>query len=1428
MSTGLSTVHYNPGWLSDDALVANFVARQDDFSFLREELVRAPLKGSVQHYLLVGLRGSGKTTLLRRIAVAIRNDADIQNHLIALSFPEELYDVKNLADFWWAACIALVDELDRLGETDKADQLIRTVEHNKRLESDADSLADSGLNLLLKVSAELGRRPVLLVDNLDQVFQRIDKSGRKLKDPHAPAYWALREALSTTTSPIVIGGSVRLSEPFTDYDKAFYDFFLPKRLGKLAIDEVRDVLDRLADSQNAPSVKERLRVRPSRIDALYQLTGGNPRAVGLIFELLRQGPNGRAVEDFERLMDITTPYYKARFEDLAEQAQVVMHALAVRRPGNNDGLRFGHTAAEIGTHTGLPTRTVSAQMDVLEREGLTEKSASHGRTQYRIAEQLFRLWLQMRSSRRIRQNVIGLSEFLEAMYDRDELLSNMRSHNSSNALSEAQLSFAVAGTQHCEDHWRRGLEAHGADRLLQHLQDQGGKIDDYLPSGDLPEDLGLVVKMRRQLLQCMGGGLSAAEQDALLGTLELRIEQRQAYVNALCTAGTTHEDAIRLRQIFAVERQRLLRYGLKDNDLPLLFGKRARGFLPLPMLTPLDVEAALTAKDDHTSLRSMAWRLVGARKWVKFSDSKCADEWLAWGLKFTTQASATEWANVADSMRRSRCFSTAKKVLDHASNLGTPSRVWFEQGALIADTNGDYREAESAFRKAIELDPQDAFPWNALGCLLCRKPDLLVEAEAAFQTAIELDPAYTAPWINLGNLLNYTLNRSEEAETAYRNAIGLNPTYATSWCNLGNLLSYKLNRIEEAEASYHKAIALDPAYASPWSNLGNLLNYRFNRPDEAEAAYRKAIELKPANALPWNGLGNLLHYKLDRFDEAEAAYRKAIEFDPAYAQAWNNLGHLLQYKLGRFDEAKSAYRQALELGPTSALPWFRLGNLLHYKLDRLDEAEAAYRKAIELDPAYVHAWSNLGNLLHYKLDRLDEAEAAYRKAIELDPAYAQAWSNLGNLLHYKLDRLDEAEAAYRKAIELDPAYVNAWGNLGNLLHYKLDRLDEAEAAYRKSIELDGTYSLAWSNLGNLLLYKFDRLDEAESAYRKAIELDPAYAQAWGNLGNLLHYKLDQSDEAESAYRKAIELDPAYVQAWGNLGNLLHYKLDQFDEAESAYRKAIELDPAYVPAWSNLGDLLDHKLNRLSEAEMAYRKVIEIDPRDFSAWQRLAYLLGEEQNRYDEAVVACRCAIGLNPDHSGTWNNLGFLLGEKLNRPEEAEAAYRKAIELEPEFSWAWNNLGLLFDAQDRLDEAANAYSRGASLPPETYLYWGKRRAELQTRRHANLIRQALDSDNGPGLRDALGRLLTESSDIAAAIVSEHFVEGVLTSVLDNVQRATTLLALLRDIGYEKYARPLLLALEAAIENRSDKLAEIEPEIQSAAQRMFERLTARRR
>ncbi len=911
MSAAASHHHYNPDWLADDDLVANFIARSEEFAFLRSELARFPLEGNIQHYLLVGVRGAGKTTLLKRLAVAIRRDADLNDHLVALSFPEELYQVKHLADFWWAACAALADELDRAGKTKEADRLLAELDQAKAQADPSDDLGDAGLHLLLATCAELGRRPVLLVDNLDLVFQRIEKTGKKRKNPHAPAYWALREALSTARSPVVIGGSVRLSEPFTDYDKAFYDFFLPKRLGKLPLDEARRVLEHLAQVQGLPEVHERLHAHPGRIQALHELTGGNPRALGFIFELLRQGAGRRAVEDFFRLMDTTTPYYKDRFEDLADQAQVVMHALAVRPPGEGSGLRFGHTAAEIATHAGLPTNTVSTQLEILTREGLVEKSAAHGRTQYRISEQLFRLWLQMRGSRRLRQNVIGLTEFLEALFEPEELRQCLHGDCISGPLGGARLAFAVAGASELAP-IRSGCLACGTESVFRHAQEQGEALATYLAPEDLPAEQAALARLREQLRGVRGCDLTDEERDGLLGSTGMDLSQKERIVEALCHPTTSLEELRHLRDLLARERDNLLRWGLHAEDIPLLWRKRALGLLPLPYLSPDDAEAACVGEADATACRAMVWRLLGSRERVRFADEAQAQNWIEWGQVHAHDASATEWANVAGTMRRSNRFASACTMLDLARSRGEAARVWYEDGALL-DKEGKCTEAKAAYHRAIELDPNDTLPWHNLGYLLSERFQRHDEAEASYRKAIELDPNDAWPWTGLGVLLTNKLHRYDEAEAAYRNAIEVDPSHALPWNNLGNLLTDKLHRHDEAEAAYRNAIELDPNDTLPWNNLGFLLNEEFHRRDEAETAYRKAIELDPNRAVPWLNLATCLEDQGD-LAGAEAAYSHGAELEPDMHPYYRN-----RYLNLRTNRAITAIRQTLDSGATEAL-----------------------------------------------------------------------------------------------------------------------------------------------------------------------------------------------------------------------------------------------------------------------------------------------------------------------------------------------------------------------------------------------------------------------------------------------------------------------------------------------------------------------------
>ena len=110
------------------------------------------------------------------------------------------------------------------------------------------------------------------------------------------------------------------------------------------------------------------------------------------------------------------------------------------------------------------------------------------------------------------------------------------------------------------------------------------------------------------------------------------------------------------------------------------------------------------------------------------------------------------------------------------------------------------------------------------------------EAEAAYRKAIELDPAYACPWNSLGILLADKLGRPDEAEAAYRKAIELDPAFGLACGNLGRLLEEQ-SRFDEALGAYAQAVTLDSENASYWRSRTKALKARLRA-----ASARKALQ----------------------------------------------------------------------------------------------------------------------------------------------------------------------------------------------------------------------------------------------------------------------------------------------------------------------------------------------------------------------------------------------------------------------------------------------------------------------------------------------------------------------------------------------------------------------------------------------------------
>ena len=191
---------------------------------------------------------------------------------------------------------------------------------------------------------------------------------------------------------------------------------------------------------------------------------------------------------------------------------------------------------------------------------------------------------------------------------------------------------------------------------------------------------------------------------------------------------------------------------------------------------------------------------------------------------------------------------------------------------LALDSQKKYDEAIAKFRKAIELDPKYAYPYNGWGFVLLNQKRY-DEAIAKYQKALELDPKFASPYDGWGHVL-YDQKKYDEAIAKYQKAIELDPKFAIPYNNWGVVL-YSQQKYEEAIAKYQKAIDLDPKLANTYNNWGNaLLNQK--KYDEAVAKYQKAIELDPKFALPYANWAIVLRAQ-GRNDEATAKSDKAGE-----------------------------------------------------------------------------------------------------------------------------------------------------------------------------------------------------------------------------------------------------------------------------------------------------------------------------------------------------------------------------------------------------------------------------------------------------------------------------------------------------------------------------------------------------------------------
>jgi tetratricopeptide (TPR) repeat protein len=403
---------FNPKSQKEEDFLNNFVARQNTLKFFLQQLRLTAVGQPARHILVVAPRGYGKTSLLRRISIEVRKEAEFSERYIALTFREEQHNIISLDVFWRNCLVALQeareDEGATAAEIDDLDAMWVKFAPRSTLKRDEQD-GEPAWQAFQAHCQQLGRRPILLIDNLDSLLAGLT----------AQHQWSLRRILQREDSPVLMAAASRYPESTHDGKAAFYDFFSIQTLSRLSDDEVMQCLRTLAlhRGEKGKKVINLLNNDPGRISALNTLAGGNPRTLNVLYSVLEADMSADILSQLSAMLDTFTGWYQARTEEIAPQSRAVFDALAL----NWNPIK----AADLSLITGLDTPTVSSHLSKLEKAGYAEtvslSTKGKGRNGYQVSERFYNIWYLMRNGpRRAQKEIKFLTAFLQSCFNVSE------------------------------------------------------------------------------------------------------------------------------------------------------------------------------------------------------------------------------------------------------------------------------------------------------------------------------------------------------------------------------------------------------------------------------------------------------------------------------------------------------------------------------------------------------------------------------------------------------------------------------------------------------------------------------------------------------------------------------------------------------------------------------------------------------------------------------------------------------------------------------------------------------------------------------------------------------------------------------------------------------------------------------------------------
>ena len=213
------------------------------------------------------------------------------------------------------------------------------------------------------------------------------------------------------------------------------------------------------------------------------------------------------------------------------------------------------------------------------------------------------------------------------------------------------------------------------------------------------------------------------------------------------------------------------------------------------------IRRAQAARPDNLALMRLEAQALAAR-----GDGDDAVEVLEQALQ-RHRDDPIAYVSLANQYSENERVDDAVRVLTEAEAQFPSNNVIVFQLGAVFERGARYGEAEQAFRRVLERDPDDAPTLNYLGYMLAERGERLDESVELIQRALRIDPNNGSYLDSLG-WAYFKQDRFELAEPPLRQAGDQLQTNSVVQDHLGDLM-FQLERYAEAVDAWERALAGD-------------------------------------------------------------------------------------------------------------------------------------------------------------------------------------------------------------------------------------------------------------------------------------------------------------------------------------------------------------------------------------------------------------------------------------------------------------------------------------------------------------------------------------------------------------------------------------------------------------------------------------------